>query len=1045
MKKYVILGSLLFVLAAAAAALFLLPPWLAGREWDGAAARLSLKLGRSVQAGSVDFSLFSPLELRELTVSGAEAGDDPLLAIDRLVVDLDPWTIVSGPLVVRDVLVDGPRLRIPVDPGGAPDLGDLPTRLRALLPTPDADDAPAPRPGEAGGEAGGGLLGRVLRATPQLRVLNAQVVFAGPGVATYAALAPGGRLPEGDLRVERGELLVRNTSLLSEDPIYEMTAQADVPALDQHVTLDVRLEWNRRVFEATLGGARPFTWALGDRTLSIGGVSFGSDGGLRIRDLALSQPTAAPSSPASGAAARREGEGDGDGDGGGSGDGTGGSEAGADEVDRAGDRDGEADGDGDRDRDRDGDGDGDGVGDDAQAPADAGAGRPDAAEPASERPFVRIKEIALTLEDAPDDAPPQSGGPFAALAGRISRVDFVEPEIFFSRDPDAGTPISDIEERLYVDELDARLEEELTLDDEPVRAPKPEPAPKGGQRRRIKPEGASVREWVARQFDKLKGSFTSFTDFVHRAGSRLPVRAVRVRRGRFLYEDAARSGSVSRRLYNFFLDAERRMPEQVFTFRMHFETPDADRSKNRIEGRLHLLTRDLHVQFRVDRIELERYRPLLPASFRLSPESVLYDTDVTLTYNSDVDELRAQGRVFMKDFEIFEPGLAAEPLEDMAMGADFEVAVDFAAKALTLSKSRIYLNDVAFSVEGSVEDYGVAPRIRLAFELEKTDAMAIVRSVPRALVPHLAGVQVSGSLALKATVDFDTADLNTLDYRIDTQPVGLAVTDMGPDANLKRLEGTFRHTVQERDGSVTTFLLGPDSPRWVPLGDVSRFVVLALTTTEDGSFFTHRGFSPTQIRRSIIDNLERGYFYRGASTISQQLVKNLFLTRDKTISRKLEEVFITWQMEQRLPKERILELYLNVIEWGPGLYGIRQAAEHYFGKHPSELTLLDTAFLVSIIPNPRRFYAQFERGEVTPRWQDRLRRIIHAMAARGKVSEAEARGCAPYSPYFIGRPQPRGGASGGSGTAPRGARAEAPEPPPPVGVRDNDIPLPDRD
>jgi len=960
MKKYVILGSLLLVLAAAAAALFLLPPWLAGREWEGAAARLSLKLGRSVQAGAVDFSLFSPLVVRDLTVSGEDAEDAPLVTVARIEVDLDPWTLVSGPLEVREVVVDTPRLRIPVAEGGAPQLGDLPDRLRALVPDGAGAEAGVAEPGADGD----GLLARLLRATPQIRMVGGEVVFTGPGVAAYAALAPGGRLPEGDLVVEQGEVRIRNVSLLAEEPIYEIAATAGVPALEQEVQLDVRLEWNARTFEATLGGVRPFTWALGDRTLSVGGVSFGSAAGLRIRDVALSQPT--------------------------------------------------------------------------------GAAPPSDGDDAAGRPFVRIKEVALALDDAAvaTEAAPPNGGALAAIAARIARVDFLEPEIFFSRDPGARTPISDIEERLYVDELDARLDEDLAIDDEPRREPKPEPAPKPGERRKLKPEGAPVRLWVGRQFDRLKASFASFTEFVHRAGSRLPVREVHVRRGRFLYEDAAESGSVSRKLYNFFLDAERRTPDQVFAFKMHFETPDADRSRNRVEGQLHLLTRDLEVQFRVDRIELERYRPLLPASFQLSPESVLYDTDVTLTYDSAVEELRANGRVFMKDFEIFEPGLAPEPLQDMALGADFSVAVDFAAKTLTLSKTRIYLNDIAFAVEGSVEDYAVAPRIRLAFDMEKTDAMAIVRSVPRALVPHLAGVQMTGSLALKATVDLDTADLNTLDYRIEPKLFGLAVTDMGAEADIDRLEGTFRHEVHERDGTVTRFLVGPDAPDWVPLGEVSRYVVLALTTTEDGSFFTHKGFSPTQIRRSIIDNLERGYFYRGASTISQQLVKNLFLTRDKTISRKLQEVFITWQMEQRLPKERILELYLNVIEWGPGFYGIRRAAEHYFGKHPSELTLLDTAFLVSIIPNPRRFYSQFEKGEVSDRWRDRLRRIVDAMVARGKVSEGEGRACAPYSPYFVGRvpPPPRGGGGG----APVGPRSVEGEPPPaPVGVRDNDIPLPD--
>ena len=177
----------------------------------------------------------------------------------------------------------------------------------------------------------------------------------------------------------------------------------------------------------------------------------------------------------------------------------------------------------------------------------------------------------------------------------------------------------------------------------------------------------------------------------------------------------------------------------------------------------------------------------------------------------------------------------------------------------------------------------------------------------------------------------------------------------------------------------------------------------AITTTEDGSFFRHNGFSQYAIRQSIITNLKKGGFYRGASTVSQQLVKNLFLSRAKTISRKMQEMFITWRLEKILTKTRIMELYLNVIELGPGIYGIKHAARHYFDKHPRDLDLLECVFIASLIPSPNRYYKQFARGEVTPGWRRYLRTLIGVMRQRNKITQEEYARAAPYSPVFRGQ------------------------------------------
>ncbi|MBR4985780.1 MAG: transglycosylase domain-containing protein [Proteobacteria bacterium] len=145
-------------------------------------------------------------------------------------------------------------------------------------------------------------------------------------------------------------------------------------------------------------------------------------------------------------------------------------------------------------------------------------------------------------------------------------------------------------------------------------------------------------------------------------------------------------------------------------------------------------------------------------------------------------------------------------------------------------------------------------------------------------------------------------------------------------------------------------------PDWVIFDDINPWLVQLITTTEDGSFFTHQGFSPLQVKAALEKNVNRQAFSRGASTISMQLVKNLFFDRTKTISRKFQEVIYTWLMESvmRIPKKRIMELYFNIIEFGPEIYGIEEAAKYYFGKRSRALSLKESAFLMAIIPSPRR-------------------------------------------------------------------------------------------
>jgi monofunctional biosynthetic peptidoglycan transglycosylase len=169
--------------------------------------------------------------------------------------------------------------------------------------------------------------------------------------------------------------------------------------------------------------------------------------------------------------------------------------------------------------------------------------------------------------------------------------------------------------------------------------------------------------------------------------------------------------------------------------------------------------------------------------------------------------------------------------------------------------------------------------------------------------------------------------------------------------------------------------------KWVSLPNISPYLVKAIIIAEDDKFWSHRGFDMDAIQNALEKNIEKGKFKFGGSTISQQLVKNLYLTPAKNPVRKLKEAIITWRVEQTISKRRILELYLNVVEWGNGIFGAEMASQRYFGKPAALLTAEEAAKLAVILPNPIRF-----KVDGTSRYTERRAKIIYnIMVKRGVV------------------------------------------------------------
>jgi membrane peptidoglycan carboxypeptidase len=222
---------------------------------------------------------------------------------------------------------------------------------------------------------------------------------------------------------------------------------------------------------------------------------------------------------------------------------------------------------------------------------------------------------------------------------------------------------------------------------------------------------------------------------------------------------------------------------------------------------------------------------------------------------------------------------------------------------------------------------------------------------------------------------------------------GCQAETLGSDFDVERLNRPdFVHRVVV-NGEDLGVEVGPGTAGYVPLSQIPPVLQAAMMGTEDLAFYSHRGFKVSLIRRALVLLAERGRYVYGGSTISQQLVKNLFLSREKTLARKFEEALIVWQMERKVPKERILELYINCIEYGPKVWGITAAAQTYFGKPPSQLSTLEAAFLAGLKPDPAYGYLQYTRGKLNKHWRKFLDHVLDRLLEMKSISQEEHDRC----------------------------------------------------
>jgi len=418
------------------------------------------------------------------------------------------------------------------------------------------------------------------------------------------------------------------------------------------------------------------------------------------------------------------------------------------------------------------------------------------------------------------------------------------------------------------------------------------------------------------------------------------------------------------------------------------------------------------------KFQLDRLAPLLEHSPVVDYASTSVDTSLHVDLAGDFAKF--SGSFALRGLNVGHPMIADKEVHDLDLSAKVEGSFDRKKRTLELTRGDFVARDLPFSVTGKASQVtpqladaaappadptaplanptaleapkrlgpGGLTKLDMRLVIPPIDCQRVLAAIPTEMAPYMAGYKLRGVFDTDVNVEIDWADLPATKLGGHVGIKHCRVIDEPADSP-KRLKDEFEQYVEVEKGQWTSFIVGESNDDYVPLADISPYVIKSIMSTEDSAFYHHRGFITSEFRTALVKNLEAGAFRYGASSITMQFVKNVLLYRDKTLARKLQELFLTWHVENTLTKDRILEIYFNVIEYGPGLYGIGPASWHYFSKAPKDLNPVEAAFFSSILPSPKERYKQYCGGTLTKWTEGKISRILGIMRKRDRLTEEE--------------------------------------------------------
>lgn len=307
--------------------------------------------------------------------------------------------------------------------------------------------------------------------------------------------------------------------------------------------------------------------------------------------------------------------------------------------------------------------------------------------------------------------------------------------------------------------------------------------------------------------------------------------------------------------------------------------------------------------------------------------------------------------------------------------------------------SYIQMNELKINLSARFENKD-EKNYSFQLKIPTIEAQTFIESLPAGLFSNFEGMKASGSLAYQLDFKYNPSDPKALVFEPKVTTHQLKIQSFGK-ANLSKINNEFSYQAIEKGVRQRAIWVGSENPYFTPLNQISKLLESSVLTSEDPSFYQHSGFIQDAFKQSIQKNFEENKFVRGGSTISMQLVKNVFLTREKTISRKIEEIMLVYLLEKKriAPKNRMLEVYFNVIEWGPNVYGIGEASQFYFNKTPLALNLKECLFLASIVPRPKKFMYFFDSDGNLKKFSETKNNFIkNLMLKRGLIQAQDTIG-----------------------------------------------------
>ncbi|HRZ79300.1 MAG TPA: biosynthetic peptidoglycan transglycosylase [bacterium] len=373
---------------------------------------------------------------------------------------------------------------------------------------------------------------------------------------------------------------------------------------------------------------------------------------------------------------------------------------------------------------------------------------------------------------------------------------------------------------------------------------------------------------------------------------------------------------------------------------------------------------------RFDNVSLKMFDKLLIKEIRPEEYSGAVDGDVGIWKKDGTAGVTAD--LTVTDIMVEHPLIDNVPYKLPFLRMKSEAEVDLASKEVSVRNSKFSIGGIEGSFEGT---YGPAGK-SLKAEIDEASLNKLETLVHGDVFKDF-------NLAGHIDLSLNYAQLN------DEEPVfevkGEIVDAKQLSDRFDYLVSSFPYSFTDNDGDVKVMTIGPASDSFVPIEYLPEHVYWAVVISEDAGFFMHPGIDFAELGAAVIDNIKNNKL-RGGSTITQQLAKNLFLNRQKTLIRKFQEMLLAVELDSTFSKNRLLEMYLNMIEWAPGIFGISQAAHYYFDKSPYELTPLESAYLASVIPGPYKYHYQFLTDTVNDKWMSNLHRILNIMQENGHIT-----------------------------------------------------------